>query len=233
METLLKTQEPSEKVPEIAKTNFTINTATPNILQGVTTDFDLPNAQIDSERWGFPTSASPQQPLDDLSFNAGLNMGMPMDGTTFTWEMIGLGLEEPLPPQETIDELHQIYFEKIHPSIPMIHKYRYLAAMNLAPNQRPPVALRYAVWTVASSITDRYLDLKDHFYQRARKYLELDYLKGHGEHIMSVGHAQAHIILASYEFKMMYFPRAWMNTGAGVRLCQMYDLTVNSCYARS
>lgn len=26
---------------------------------------------------------------------------------------------------------HQIYFEKIHPSLPMIHKYRYLAAMNL------------------------------------------------------------------------------------------------------
>jgi len=135
----------------------------------------------------------------------------------------------------------------------MIHKSRYLAAMNLyssppqildnifilsksylfdpvfremlilsrAPSQRPPVALRYALWTVASSITDRYLDLKDHFYQRARKYLELDYLKGHGEHIMSVGHAQAHILLASYEFKMMYFPRAWMNTGAGVRLCQM------------
>jgi hypothetical protein len=26
---------------------------------------------------------------------------------------------------------HQIYFDKIHPSVPMIHKYRYLAAMNL------------------------------------------------------------------------------------------------------
>lgn len=26
---------------------------------------------------------------------------------------------------------HHIYFEKIHPSVPMIHKYRYLAAMNL------------------------------------------------------------------------------------------------------
>lgn len=26
---------------------------------------------------------------------------------------------------------HQIYFEKVHPSLPMIHKYRYLAAMNL------------------------------------------------------------------------------------------------------
>lgn len=26
---------------------------------------------------------------------------------------------------------NQIYFEKIHPSVPMIHKFRYLAAMNL------------------------------------------------------------------------------------------------------
>jgi len=78
-----------------------------------------------------------------------LNMGMGLDDNTFTWEMIGLGLEEPLPPQDTIDELyvmiplkflgmrayivcrHQIYFDKIHPSLPMIHKYRYLAAMNL------------------------------------------------------------------------------------------------------
>lgn len=59
----------------------------------------------------------------------GLNMNSV--GGNFTWEMIGLGLEEPLPPQETIDELHQVYFEKVHPSIPMIHKYRYLAAMNL------------------------------------------------------------------------------------------------------
>lgn len=77
---------------------------------------------------------SPQQgaPMDDFTFPP-TTMGMNMNsvGGDFTWEMIGLGLEEPLPPQETIDELHQIYFEKVHPSMPMIHKYRYLAAMNL------------------------------------------------------------------------------------------------------
>ncbi len=44
--------------------------------------------------------------MDDITFNAAnLNMGMTMDETNFTWEMIGLGLEEPLPPQETIDDL--------------------------------------------------------------------------------------------------------------------------------
>ncbi len=65
-----------------------------------------------------------------MAFSADLNMGMGLDDNTFTWEMIGLGLEEPLPPQDRLSR-HQIYFDKIHPSLPMIHKYRYLAAMNL------------------------------------------------------------------------------------------------------
>jgi hypothetical protein len=77
------------------------------------------------------------------------------------------------------------------------------------------------MWTLAASVSDKYIDLKEHFYQRARKYIELDTLKGYGEHMMSVAHAQAHTLLASYEFKMMYFPRAWMSTGAAIRLCQM------------
>ncbi|KAL9604481.1 MAG: hypothetical protein Q9219_000446 [cf. Caloplaca sp. 3 TL-2023] len=56
-----------------------------------------------------------------------------------TWEMVGLGLEEPLPTQEAIDELHDIYFKSMHASLPMIHQYRYRAAMGLAPHMRPPV----------------------------------------------------------------------------------------------
>lgn len=161
--------------------------------------------------------------MDDITFSNTMNMGidMNMNDSAFTWEMIGLGLEEPLPPQESIDELHQIYFEKIHPSLPMIHKFRYLAAMNLAPNQRPPVTLRYAMWTLAASVSEKYMNLREHFYQRSRKYIEMDYLKGHGENMISVAHAQTHILLASFEFKMMYFPRAWMSTGSAARLCQM------------
>lgn len=74
---------------------------------------------------------------------------------------------------------------------------------------------------MACTITEKYNDLKDLFYQRARKYIESDYIKGYGEHVISVSHAQTHILLACYELRMMYFPRAWMNTGSAVRLCQM------------
>lgn len=95
-----------------------------NPSMGIRTDRDLDPWQLND--------ASPQAAnLDDFNFNANMGLNMNSVGGNFTWEMIGLGLEEPLPPQETIDELHQVYFEKVHPSIPMIHKYRYLAAMNL------------------------------------------------------------------------------------------------------
>ncbi|KAL1843150.1 hypothetical protein VTJ49DRAFT_2900 [Mycothermus thermophilus] len=176
----------------------------------------------DMDRWNFSGESPHAAPLDDFNFNN--NMGMGGVDNNFPWEMIRLGLEEPLPPQETIDELHQIYFDKIHPSVPMIHKYRYLAAMNLAPAQRPPVCLRYAMWTLACSVSDKFYTLKDLFYARARKYLESDYIKGYGEHMISVAHAQTHVLLASYEFKWMYFPRAWMSAGSAVRLAQMVGL---------
>ena len=228
VETLLKTQDPPVSTPDVAVTSFGNDSGG---ISGIglssipATDFGIPNSALGSgEPWHFPGD-SPQQPMDDLGFPSGdLNMDMGLDASTFTWEMIGLGLEEPLPAQESIDELHQIYFDKVHPSLPMIHKYRYLAAMNLAPSQRPPVALRYAIWTLAASVTEKYMDLRDHFYQRSRKYIEGDYMKGHGEHMISVAHAQTHCLLASYEFKMMYFPRAWMSTGSAIRLCQMMGL---------
>ncbi|PQE25859.1 fungal specific transcription factor protein [Rutstroemia sp. NJR-2017a BBW] len=212
---MLKTQDPPTKTTNISSVSGTGIPPVPAPVIDVTS----PAVEGDSNQWRYNSEAQP--PLNGMNFTANMGMGMGIEDNTFTWEMIGLGIEEPLPIQEVVDELHQIYFDKIHPSLPMIHKYRYLAAMNLAPNQRPPVALRYAMWTLAASVSDKYIDLKEHFYQRSRKYIELDSLKGYGEHMISVAHAQAHTLLASYEFKMMYFPRAWMSTGAAIRLCQI------------
>ncbi|KAK4212821.1 hypothetical protein QBC37DRAFT_186013 [Rhypophila decipiens] len=233
VETLLKTQDVSTTSPDGSKGSPIVlepgASKQSNQRPAATANFTVTDPSIaiassrDMDRWHF-NAESPNGVMDDFNFNSNISMGMNNVDSTFTWEMIGLGLEEPLPPQETIDELHQIYFEKIHPSVPMIHKYRYLAAMNLAPNQRPPVCLRYAMWTCACAVTDKYLDLKDLFYQRARKYVESDYIKGFGEQIISVAHVQTHVLLASYEFKWMYFPRAWMSTGSAVRLGQMVGL---------
>lgn len=119
---------------------------------------------------------------------------------------------------------YQIYFAKIHPSLPAIHRPRFMAALNLAPHMRPPVCLRYSMWTLAASITDKYEGLQEHFYHRARKYAQLDEMRGHGESTITLAHCQAWTLICTYEFKNMYFPRAWLSSGRAVRLGQMMQL---------
>lgn len=99
-----------------------------------------------------------------------------------------------------------------------------MAAMNLAPHMRPPVCLRYAMWTLAASIADKYDALQEHFYQRARKYAQSDEMKGHGEGTITLAHCQAWALISTYEFKQMYFPRAWLSSGRSTRLAQMMQL---------
>lgn len=63
------------------------------------------------DRWQFNNgnnSPQPQAAADAFDFS-----GLPMQNN-FTWEMIGLGLEEPLPPQESIDELLDSLISHLH-----------------------------------------------------------------------------------------------------------------------
>ncbi|KGO78544.1 Transcription factor, fungi [Penicillium italicum] len=145
-------------------------------------------------------------------------------GSNSHWDLISLGLEEPLPSQDVIDELDALFFEKIYPMMPIIHRPRYYAALNLAPNMRPPICLRYIMWCNAASISDKYFFLHNHFYQRARKYAEVDEMKGFGENIVSLAHCQTWIFIGTYEFRMIYFPRAWLSVGKAARLALMLGL---------
>ncbi|KAJ6089725.1 hypothetical protein N7467_004941 [Penicillium canescens] len=140
------------------------------------------------------------------------------------WDLIALGLEEPLPSQDVIDELDAIFFEKTYPMMPIIHRPRYFASLNLAPHMRPPICLRYIMWCHAASASDKYFFLHSHFYQRARKYAEADEMKGFGENIVSLAHCQTWILIGTYEFRMIFFPRAWLSVGKAARLALMLGL---------
>lgn len=86
-----------------------------------------------------------------------------------------------------------------------------MSELELAPALRPKIGLRYAMWTLASSVSDHYFSLQSYFYKLARKYLEEAELKGYGENTINIGMSQAWSLLACYEFKLMMFPRAWMS----------------------
>ncbi|KAH1490925.1 hypothetical protein KXV92_001300 [Aspergillus fumigatus] len=215
VENLLRTQEPSA-----AQTQENHNHNPASNENEMTNLPDVPLLPTDLN-----TSLSPPQPIVEhqpLS-QAYLPSGLHTGGN-FGWDMLGLGLEEPLPTQDVIDELNQIYFDKVHPSLPFLHRPRHLAAMNLAYNIRPAVCLQYMTWCHAASVSDKYSNLHALFYQRARKYAELDEMKGFGESIVTLAHCQTWLLISTYEFKMMYFPRAWLSSGKATRLALMMGL---------
>lgn len=83
---------------------------------GTVPDLDVAACTFEAKQWPFKSdrpkkpdapSAShiPPAPMEDIAFDPDLDMNLGLDDNMFNWEMIGLGLEEPLPPQDTIDEL--------------------------------------------------------------------------------------------------------------------------------
>jgi hypothetical protein len=212
----------------------------------------LSNAAIDDNLWEcFPQGDSTFSTApDDLSTSARHQSADPLQGAYVpfhvqspSWELSAVGLEEPLPTQQSIDELyelgselslqtllmisrHQIFFEKIYPGAPFIHMGRYLAAISLPATSRlrPPVCLSYAIWCLAASVSESYSAVTEHFYHRARKYMEIDEIAGRGQGVVTLAHAQATAYLATFESRMSYFPRAWLSLGRAVRLCHMMNL---------
>ena len=111
---MLKTQDGTATSPDTSK-SLPISVDGPtkqpqNQRAAATANFTVTDPSIgiassrDMDRWHF-NGDSPNGVIDDFNFNSSIGMDMGNVDSTFTWEMIGLGLEEPLPPQETIDEL--------------------------------------------------------------------------------------------------------------------------------
>lgn len=117
-----------------------------------------------------------------------------------------------------------IFFRKVYPMMPIIHPPRYYASLNLGVNMRTPICLRYMIWCHAASVSDKYFFLHNHFYRRARKYAEQDEMKGFGESTITLSHCQMWVLVGTYEFRMIYFPRAWLSVGKATRLALMMGL---------
>jgi hypothetical protein len=108
VENLLRTQEPSA-----AQTQENHNHIPASNENEMTSLPDVPLLATD-----LSTSLSPpqpiveHQPLSQAYLPSGLNTG-----GNFGWDMLGLGLEEPLPTQDVIDDLYAYIISRISLSI--------------------------------------------------------------------------------------------------------------------
>ncbi|KAI0128435.1 hypothetical protein BJ170DRAFT_328600 [Xylariales sp. AK1849] len=226
VETLLKDAGGSKSVEEKADETIDFNfadlqpTTEDVFLQGL--DFSEPSAPMD----GDPVFSMPQTNPYSFTFES---VHDSQTSTAFPNELMGLGISEPLPPFEVMEELNKIFFERQQHFIPIINPTRYLQAFYSAPHMKPPMCLQYGIWALASNGHQKYHHLHDILYQRARQYADADEMKGSGEHFITVAHAQAWCIIATFEAKSMLFTRAAISSAKAVRLVEMMGLHRLDC----
>ncbi|KAJ4304032.1 hypothetical protein N0V88_001637 [Collariella sp. IMI 366227] len=127
-------------------------------------------------------------------------------------QLLGLGQFESLPPFDMIEELY------------VRSPCNYFRSFHSPPHMRPPLSLQYAIWTLAANGHSKYGSYHDALYRRARQYLEAEELKGHGEHFITIGHAQAWGLVATDEARCLLFTRAAMSSARCIRLSSMMGL---------
>jgi hypothetical protein len=109
VETLLKTQEPEQQQQQSSPANNASSQSFPSTSTPTSTNFIIESNVSSMNNFPMPSGTpmggiSSDFGTDGLSFD---QPGMPVDPPeAYPWEMIGLGLDEPLPPQDTIDELY-------------------------------------------------------------------------------------------------------------------------------
>lgn len=99
VETLLKSQDAPDTSKDASRRDSTSAYVASTIQQTLPNSNDIPNPANTTQGGLHGTGISGTNPFQQAS--AGGNNGE----ADFSWEMIGLGLEEPLPPQDVMDDL--------------------------------------------------------------------------------------------------------------------------------
>ncbi|KAI1213052.1 fungal-specific transcription factor domain-containing protein [Annulohypoxylon truncatum] len=206
------------KAAEHAEFQSTEASGTENIIfEGL--DFTAPDLSYDDGA----QFAFQQEPT--TTFSPGNLGGQDQGSTPFNGSLIDLGgVYERLPPFEVMEDLNRIFFATQKYLIPIIHPSRYLQAFYSAPHMKPPMCLQYIIWALAAHGHPKYNMYHDIFYRRSRQYTDADEMKSYGEHFITVAHAQAYCVMATYEAKTMMFTRAAMTCAKAVRLVEMMGL---------
>ncbi|KAL2844387.1 fungal-specific transcription factor domain-containing protein [Aspergillus pseudodeflectus] len=120
------------------------------------------------------------------------------------------------------EELDQLYLDRAHPSIPVLHQRRYMTWSKSTARTESQRCLQYAMWAMASLLSTQFRDMLELLYQEAKRMLEHLTLDGEEDDTTSIGTelAQAWVLIAAFESMRAFHRRAWMSAGRAFRLVQ-------------
>ncbi|KAL7626110.1 hypothetical protein AAE478_002880 [Parahypoxylon ruwenzoriense] len=138
-----------------------------------------------------------------------------LDGINIS-NLMQADLAAPNPPSRD-----QLYFDRVHTFAPVLHQRRYFSWARSMAKTEAQSCLRYAMWTLAASVSAHYQSIGDSLYRYTRRALERLDSKCVGLAMTEMEQVQAWLLLAIHEFMCVDFSRGWVSAGRAFRLIQL------------
>ncbi|KAI0469733.1 fungal-specific transcription factor domain-containing protein [Xylariaceae sp. FL0804] len=117
-------------------------------------------------------------------------------------------------------ELDQLYFDRVHPSMPILHQRRYSSWSKSGSKSAARMALQYAMWTLATLLSSQFREMTQSLYQETKRTLEACNIDHVDMNTLETEWLQAWVLLSVFESMRTYHRQAWVSAGRVFRLLQ-------------
>ncbi|KAL8720572.1 MAG: hypothetical protein Q9225_002591 [Loekoesia sp. 1 TL-2023] len=121
-------------------------------------------------------------------------------------------------------DLDHLYFERVHPIVPILQKHRYFSWANKSIPNIHHKCLQFAMWTLAMSLSTQFESVRETMYTETRQMLETLDLCESDMGSVRIEQAQAWILVTFYEFLRTNYRRGYISAGRVFRLVQLLRL---------
>lgn len=121
-------------------------------------------------------------------------------------------------------ELDQLYFERIHPAIPLLHQRSYLSWSKKDVKKKSQICVQRAMWALAALQSSQYRYLQEQLYRSCTQMLTAICSSSAGYDPFDREQIQAWLLITIYELMRSFHRQAWMSVGRAFRLVQLLRL---------
>ncbi|KAI1842232.1 hypothetical protein JX266_011517, partial [Neoarthrinium moseri] len=194
------------------------------------------NMELDSIAWLASLNTETEGHVSSDSMEGALSPGFisasPYQRSTVSSEVDGAEITLP---EMTRADLDAVFFERVHPFAPMIHKRSFFSWADQQEPSQARICLRFAMWTLAATLSVHFQDISHKLYIYTRKLLhrmdgnDQDLLWTTGEvHLEQI---QAWLLIGHYELIRMEHNYALLTATRTSRLVQLANLHVIDAFS--
>ncbi|CAI6069307.1 unnamed protein product [Clonostachys chloroleuca] len=117
-------------------------------------------------------------------------------------------------------ELNQLYFDRVHPSLPVVHQRRFMSRTKSNEALSSSRCLQYAMWTLSTLFSAQFRHLTETIHLEAKQLLDGLIARHERDCSGDTQLVQASVLVAVCESVRAHHQQAWMSAGRSFRLVQ-------------